>query len=137
MALPSNTSVTIDDSDFNAFSAHVSVSTLQDKVGMPQMGTLQCMINFVVDMHDNNNMPYATLQKLFTLSNGVTRDKIKDIKIVFWTDESHSDALCTYAFKGWIAEFTTGSGGGSNHTLSIRVQPALDEKNFIDLKMGN
>ena len=50
---------------------------------MPKMGSLQCAIVFVVDMHDNENMPYSLLQTLYTLSNGVTTDKIKDIKIVF------------------------------------------------------
>lgn len=137
VAQPSNTTVTIDGSDFNAYSAHVGFSTLQDRFGMPKMGSLQCTIVFVVDMHDNDNMPYTLLQKLYTLSNGVTTDKIKDIKVVFWTDEKQTDALCTYSFKGWISEFSTGSGGSDNHTLSLRLQPALDGKNFIDVQMGN
>jgi hypothetical protein len=137
MALPSNATVTIDGSKFNAMSAHVGISTAHDQLGMPLMGTLQTAIAFVVDMHDNLNMPYATLQKLFNLANIVTKDKIKDVKVEFWADESQADALCTYSFKGWISEFSTGSGGGSNHTLSLRVQPALDQKNFIDLTLGN
>ena len=137
MAQPSNTTVTIDGNTFNALSAHIGISTLHTHNGMPRMGTLQTAIAFVVDMHDNDNMPYATLQKIFTLAQTVTPDKIKDIKIELWQDENQQDALCTYSFKGWISEFSTGSGGGSNHTLSIRVQPALDQQNFIDLKMGN
>ena len=137
MAQPSNTTVTIDGNKFNALSAHVGISTLHNNNGMPRMGTLQSAIVFVVDMHDNTNMPYATLQKIFTLAYVVTPDKIKDIKVELWQDENQQEALCTYAFKGWISEFSTGSGGGANHTLSIRVQPALDQQNFIDLKMGN
>lgn len=137
MAQPSNTTVTIDGSKFNALSAHVGISTLHNQNGMPRMGTLQCAIVFVVDMHDNTNMPYATLQKIFALAYVVTPDKIKDIKVELWQDENQQEALCTYSFKGWISEFSTGSGGGSNHTLSLRVQPALDQQNFIDLQMGN
>jgi hypothetical protein len=81
VAQPSNTTVTIDGNKFNALSAHVGISTLHNHNGMPRMGTLQSAIVFVVDMHDNANMPYATLQKIFTLAYVVTPDKIKDIKV--------------------------------------------------------
>jgi hypothetical protein len=67
------------------------------------------------------------LSKLYDLANLVTRDKIKDIKIEFWTD----------TFRGWISLFSTSSGQGSNHTLKIDLQPELSSKQFIDMKMGN
>lgn len=83
-------------------------------------------------------MSFDTLKKLFDLANIVTREKIKDIKVEFWQDDSQQDALCTYAFKGWISHWSTGSGGdGSNHILSLSIQPALDSKNFVDLRLGN
>ncbi len=137
MAQPSNSTVTIDGNKFNAMAAHVSFATLHDHTGMPMMGSLQCVMQFVVDLHDTENMPYATLNALYTLANGVTRDKVKDVKVEFWTDESQSDAICTYSFKGWVSEFSTGSGGGANHTLNLRVQPLLSDQQYINVEMGN
>jgi hypothetical protein len=128
MSQPSNTTISIDDAKFNAMAAHVSLATVHDEMGMPMMGTTRCAIECMVDMHDNVNLPYSTLQKLFELSNGVTRDKVRSVKIEFWQDESHADALCTYTFQGWISNFVTGSGGGGNHTLSLSIQPALDSR---------
>ncbi len=81
--------------------------------------------------------PYAILNKIYTLANGVTRDKVKDIKIEFWTDESQTDAICTYSFQGWISQFSTGSGGGSNHTLNLSLQPMLQAQQYIKIEMGN
>lgn len=135
MAQPSNATITIDGSKINAMSVSVGLSTRHNDVGMPQMGTLACHINVIVDMH--NNVSYDQLQNLFELAKIVTRDKIKPIKIEFWKDENQQDAICTYSFKGWISEFITSGGGGSNHTLSMNLVPALDSNNFVDLKMGN
>jgi hypothetical protein len=137
MSRPSNTTITIDGAKFNAMTAQVSFATVHDGVGMPMIGTTQCAIECVVDMHDNVNLPYGTLQKLFELSNGVTKDKIKSVKIEFWQDEKQTDALCTYTFQGWISNFATGSGGGGNHTLWLSIQPELDKNNFIKVTMGN
>jgi len=137
MAGPRMTTVTIGGNKFNALSAHFGLATHHDHFGLPQMGTLRCAIDCMVDIHDTMNMPYEAMTKLFQLANIVTKEKIADMKIEFWTDDSQSDALCTYSFKGWISSWNTSSGGGSNHTLSISLQPALDNKNFIDFKMGN
>ncbi len=137
MANPSVSSVTIDGDTFNALSVHVSVSTIHGSVGMPSMGALACSMEVTVDMHDTENMPYATLQKLFNLASTVTRDSIKDIKIQFWTDDSQQNAICTYSYRGWIAHYSTSSGGGSNHTLSLSLQPELDAKQFVNITMGN
>ncbi len=137
MARPSNTTITIDGQKFNAFYANISLSTITDTAGMPMMGSLSCSIQASVDMHDNVNMPFSTLKNLFNLANIVTRDKIKDVKIEFWQDENQQDALCTYTFKGWISHWSTGSGDGSNHILTISIQPALDAQHFVDLRLGN
>ncbi len=137
MARPSNATISVDGNSFNALSTHFSVSSQHSFDGMPQMGTLMSTIDFTVDMHDTENLPYGTLQKLFALASNVTRDAIKDIKISFWTDESQQDAICTYTFRGWISNFTNTSGGGSNHTLHLSLQPALDPKQFVNISMGN
>lgn len=138
MATPSNTTVTIDGLKFNAYSANVSLATSADASGMPGMGTLSCGVQVAVDMHDTLNMPFSTLKRLYELASVVTRDKIKPIKIEYWQDESQQDALCVYSFKGWISNWSTGSGGsGSNHVLHLSLQPALDTQNFVDLQLSN
>ena len=136
MANPSVSSVTIDGDTFDALSTHFSVSSMHG-AGMPQMGTLVWAIEVTVDMHDTDNMPYATLQKLFKLSSTVTQESVKDIKIQFWTDESQQNAICTYSFQGSIIHFSNSSGNGGNHTLNLSLQPQLDSKQFVNMTMGN
>ena len=101
------------------------------------MGSVRFVADITVDLHDNAAITFATINGLFGLANGVTRDKIKPIKIEFWTDEHKQDAILTYSFNGWISSFTTTSGTGSNHELHLQVQPELDSKNFLNLVMGN
>jgi hypothetical protein len=138
MPQPSITTVTIDGNKFNALSAGVSLATGSDQAGMPQMGSLNCAIDVVVDVHDNQNMPFSTLKALFDLANVVTRDKIKDVKIEFWQDDSKKDVICAYSFKGWISHFHTGSGGPTtNNILTMSIQPAINSQNFTDLRISN
>ncbi|HLW83630.1 MAG TPA: hypothetical protein VKR60_00365 [Candidatus Sulfotelmatobacter sp.] len=139
MAQPAITTVTVDGQKFNALSASVSFATASDQSGMPQMGSLSCGIDVVVDIHDNQNMPFGTLKKLFELANVVTRDKIKDMKIEYWQDEKQQDAICSYAFKGWISHWHTSSGGNgsTNHVLSMSLQPAINSQNFSELRISN
>jgi len=138
MASPSVTTVTIDGDKFDALSASVSFSTASDNAGMPMMGSFNSSIEIIVDLHDNKNMPFSTVKKLFELSKVVTKDKIKDVKIEFWQDENRQDVLCSYAFKGWISHWHNGSGGnGTNHTLSMSLQPAIDQSNYNDLRISN
>jgi hypothetical protein len=123
------------------------------------MGSLVTNIRVLVDFHDDTNMPHATLKKLFDLANVVTREKIKDMKIEFWKDDSKQDALCAYAFKGWISRFETSNpapeavpaamaahaGGGVapsplstiNHLLVLDLEPVLNQQNFKEITMSN
>lgn len=153
MAAPYRSTVTIDGNKFDAASTSVAISTLTDRAGMPEMGSLTAAIRVWVDFHDDKNMPNGTLTKLFGLANVVSRDKIKDMKIEFWQDDSKQNALCSYKFKGWISRFETANpmpttspqSGGSdtspystiNHLLVLDLQPALNQQNFSDLSMGN
>ncbi|RZU29689.1 hypothetical protein [Edaphobacter modestus] len=137
MPHPSNATVTIDGNKFNAVSAHVGIDTHHDHNGLPRMGVLRCSISCVVDIHDTVNIPFATLQSLFSYANIVTIEKIKDMKVEFWQDEKQQEAICTYTFRGWISGFHTSGGGGSNHVLHLKLHPALDQKQYIDIKMGN
>jgi len=136
MANPSVSSITIDGERFNALSVHFGVSAAHS-VGMPAMGSLVYSIEVSVDMHDTRNMPFVTLQKLYKLASTVTKDSIKPIKIEFWSDDSQTDAICTYSFNGWISHFGNSSGSGANHTLTLSLQPTLDEKQFVNMTMGN
>lgn len=138
---PYRTTVTVDGTKFDAVAVVVAFQTDKDRAGMPQMGSLHTDIRVWVDFHDDTNLPHAALKKLFGLSNVVTRDKIKDIKIEFWKDDSHQDALCSYSFKGWISAFHTCNPGGKdeqiNHLLVLDVEPALNQQNFKDVSMSN
>jgi hypothetical protein len=129
------TSVTIDGDTFGAISTRFDVATRHDGSGMPLMGSQSIGIQVVIDMHDDGNLPFSMVQKLFELSHEITREKIKNIKIVYWKDESHQDALSTFSFQGWISHFNITSG--QNHTLTLSLQPALDSKQFVKLDHGN
>ena len=144
MSTPNRCTVTIDGTKIPAVSATVTASTPKDSSGMPQMGGMQTNITVMVDMHDDNAVPNSTLQKLFTLANVATRDKIKDMKIEYWKDDSMQDALASWSFKGWISRFqtsnpvaTTQNGGGLNHILIMDLEPANNSQNIKDLKFGN
>jgi hypothetical protein len=138
MAQPCVTTVTIDGTSFDAFSVNIGLSTSSDGSGMPVMGSLNTAISVQVDMHDDINVPFSTVKKLFDLANVVTRDKIKNIKVELWKDESRQDALASYSFKGWISNLFTASGGAdANHTLTMSLQPAMNQQNFSDLRISN
>ena len=145
MAAPFRSTVTIDGSKFDAVSTSVSFSTTKDRAGMPEMGSLVTLIRVWVDFHDDTNMPHATLKKLFELSNVVTRDKVKDVKIEFWKDDAKQDALCSYSFKGWISRFETSNptvgaedgGPQINHLLYMELDPVLNQQHFKEIKMSN
>jgi len=100
------------------------------------MGTIVSSISLTVDIHDKQNMPFTTLQQIFSLANGVIRSKIKLIRIEYWVDESQQDAICVYQFDGWISNFSTSSGATSDHLLNLTLQSIIDSKNFIDIKMS-
>lgn len=136
MASPTVTSITIDGDTFNALSAHFSVAAMHD-IGMPLMGSLTWGIEATIDMHDTENMPFATLQKLFKLASTVTQESVKDIKVQFWADDGRTDAICTYSFQGWISHFSNSSGSGGNHLLTLSFQPKLDANQYADITMGN
>jgi len=144
MPSPYRSTVTVDGTKFNAVSVVVAFQTDKDRAGMPQMGSLHTDIRIWVDFHDDTNLPHAALKKLFNLSNVVTRDKVKDMKIEFWKDDSQQDALCSYSFKGWISSFQTcnpvpdsADRDQINHLLVLRLEPSMNQQNFQDISMSN
>jgi hypothetical protein len=154
MASPYRCTVTIDGTKFGAVSTSVQFSTDKDRSGTPQMGSLSTIIRVWADFHDDQNLPFSSIKKLFELANVVTLDKIKPIKIEFWKDDSHQDALCSYSFNGWVKRFETtnpidladdndtsehfqGIAPELNHMMVLDLEPALNQKNFKEIKMSN
>ena len=121
----------------NAIATNFGIMTEHDGRGMPMMGSVTCVIDVHVDVNDTVNMPFTTLRALFDMANVVTRDKIKDVKIDFWLDDSRSDVVCSYAFQGWISHFNVSSSGEANHVLTMSLQPALAANQFMKLDMSN
>jgi hypothetical protein len=137
MPEPCNTTVTFDGQKFNAHSSSFVVGTHHDGTGMPMMGTTQCAINVVVDIHDDQNVPFSVFKNLFDHSHSMTKDKIKDIKLEFWKDESKHDVVCSFTFRGWISRFAVMGGDGGNHELALSLQPALGKQQFVEFAVGN
>jgi hypothetical protein len=137
MAQPSNATVQVDGKRFNAFSAHVGVETSHDYAGVPALGRPTYSINCSVDVHDTENVPFDTLKHLFDLANAVTREKIVDMKVEFWTDESQTDVICSYIFRGWISAFHNTGGAGGNHMLNLTFTLELDAQQYVKIEMGN
>jgi hypothetical protein len=155
MATPYRCTVTIDGTKFGAVSTSVQFSTDKDRAGVPQMGSLNTAIRVWADFHDDQNLPFSTMKKIFDLANVVTQDKIKAMKIEFWKDDSRQDALCSYNFNGWIRRFETTNPieltgldkelqdqlrsltPDMNHVLVLDLEPAMNQKNFKEIRMSN
>ena len=155
MATPYRCTVTIDGTKFGAISTNVQFTTDKDRSGVPQMGSLSTVIRVWADFHDDQNLPFSAIKKMFDLANVVTNDKIKPMKIEFWKDETRQDALCSYSFNGWVRRFETTNPIGLdgldeevksqfrsitpdlNHVLVLDLEPAMNQQNFKDIKMSN
>lgn len=158
MANPYRTTVTIDGQKFQAVSTSVKFNTAKDRAGVAQMGSLSTKIRVWADLHDDQNLPFSTVKHLFDLSNVVTRDKIKAVKIEFWKDDSQQDALLSYSFNGWIRRFETsnpldflprsqsvstedslteGTAPSLNHMMVLDIEPSLNQQNFQSVKLSN
>jgi hypothetical protein len=146
MAQPSIASVSIGSSTFNAIGVHFGMGTVNDGMsGMPTMGSLNCAIAVIVNLNDQVNVPFATLNTLFQLAYGVTHDKIQDVVLSFWADDAKQDVICTYTFRGWISNYVTATGSSqngqdgnaTNHILTLTLQPELDAKQAVKIQLGN
>ena len=153
--MPYRCTVTIDGTKFGAVSTSVQFSTEKDRSGVPQMGSLSTAIRVWADFHDDQNLPFSAVKKMFDLANVVTKDKIKPMKIEFWKDDSRQDALCSYSFNGWIRRFETTNPielttmdkemeaqfrsltPDLNHVLVLDLEPAMNQQNYKDIKMSN
>ena len=132
-----NTTVTIDGSEFCAYTGQVGFAALSDSSGLPNMGTLGCTMEFSADMHDTTALRFEVVRKLFQMSTSVSGDKVKPIKIEFWADDNHDDSLCSLSFNGWISSWTVSTGGDTNRVLSITIQPMVEKNNYYNITIGN
>ena len=155
MAMPYRCTVTIDGTKFGAVSTSVQFSTEKDRSGVPQMGSLSTAFRVWADFHDDKNLPFSAVKKMFDLANVVTKDKIKPMKIEFWKDDSRQDALCSYSFNGWVRRFETTNPveltamdkemeaqfrsltPDLNHVLVLDLEPSMNQQNFKEIKMTN
>lgn len=147
-AQPSNTTCTIGGNSFDALEIMFALETTPDHSGMPQMGSLQSIIRVVVDISDDQNVPYGTLSSLFQSANVATQQSIQDCKLEYWADDSKQNALCSVKFKGWISGFQTVNPSGSlndvssqgqviNQMLILDLQPSLNQNNFPSFTFSN
>lgn len=146
MSSPNIATVKIGANSFRAVGVHFGVSTLNNgHPGMPMMGSTSCSILVMVDMNDQTNLPFDMLKSLFELSYAVTRDKIQDIQLTFWSDDNAENVICSYKLRGWISDYTTTTGFGNssaaatgvNHILTLTLQPELDANQFVKIQLGN
>ena len=141
--MPGRVSVTVDGTKFNAVEAAYSMATQKDPAGMPVLQTLNTSVFVRVDLNDDKNAPYDTIKKLFELGNVPNREKLKEIKVEFWKDDTMKDVICAYAFKGWISIFRTtntghnGAAGGYNHVLELELTPIINKENHQEVKISN
>ena len=134
---PYSAIISIDALKVDAFSTLSGISAVSDGTGMPLMGSMASTFEFSIDVHNQDVIPFTTVKTLFELCNQPTKDKIKDIKIEYWKNDEHDGAIISLAFKGWISSWTISSGGGSNHILSITLQPQLDKSQYLNVQIGN
>jgi hypothetical protein len=136
-AHPSNASVTIDGLIINCFSTMAGIASVADYTGMPNIGSMTANLEFSCDIHDQKAVPFDTVRKLYNLCLLPTKDKVKDVKIEFWTDDARSDVILSLTLKGWLSSWNVSSGGGKNHVLSFTVQPQLSKDQYIEMTVGN
>lgn len=119
-----------------------SMHTAKDPSGMPMMQTLNTTVQVRIDLHDDKNIKFQTLKKLFDLSNVATREKIKDFKLECWNDDSKQNVICSFKCKAWISSFrVTNVGSDSNATfnniLEIDFEPVHNQANYQEITLGN
>jgi hypothetical protein len=144
MATPSNATCTIGGKSFDAVEIKMVLLTPPDRSGMPTMGSLQSRVRVIVDISDTTNMPFGTLNQLFTWANVATNANVQDIKLEYWQDDSKQNALCSVKFKGWISGFQTvnpvaapGQTDVINDVLVLDLQPQLNQSNQPSYTLSN
>jgi hypothetical protein len=134
--------LTFDGEKIDVVEAIFAMHTAADPSGMPMMQTLNTTVQCRIDLHDTQNVKFQTLKKLFDLSNVATREKIKDMKIELWNDDSKKDVICSFKCKAWISSFRVSNIGGDtgatyNNVLDIELRPVHNQANYQEITLGN
>lgn len=141
----------IGDLKFDVIGAHFGVQTQSNGYpGVPNLPSIGTSIVVLVNLNDQLNLPFAALRQLYAWSCDVSKEKIKDMVLTFWSDDSADNVICRYTFRGWISSYSTtsgesrgatgGTGGvssGLNHLLTLAIQPELDSNAFLKVELGN
>jgi hypothetical protein len=137
--MPFRANLSFDGTAVSVVSADFSMTTSSDPAGMPMMQTLVTSVSVSIDLHDDKNIPFQTLKKFFDLSNVATREKIKDLKLEFWKDDSKKDVICSFKCKAWISFFHVSNTGGTtyNNVLNIVFTPVHNQANYQEIQLGN
>jgi hypothetical protein len=134
--------LTFDGEKIDVVEAVFAMHTAADPSGMPMMQTLNTTVQCRIDLHDIQNIKFQTLKKLFDLSNVATREKIKEMKIELWNDDSKKDVICSFKCKAWISSFRVSNIGGDtgatyNNVLDIELRPVHNQANYQEITLGN
>jgi hypothetical protein len=134
--------LTFDGEKIDVVEAVFAMHTAADPSGMPMMQTLNTTVQCRIDLHDTQNAKFQTLKKLFDLSNVATREKIKDMKIELWDDDSKQNVICSFKCKAWISSFRVSNIGGDtgatyNNVLDIELRPVHNQANYQEITLGN
>lgn len=133
----SNSSVTIDGLVVNTFSTLAGIAAATDASGALSATAMNATLEFSVDIHDQSAVPFTTVRALYDLCHSPGEDKIKPIKVQFWTDENRQSSILSLSFRGRVTSWMISSGGGTNHVLSFALQPEVDTAGSIAMQIGS
>lgn len=144
--------VTVDGQKFNAIEAVFSMATQNDAAGMPVNQTLTSRLSVWLDVFDDKNIPFSTIQKLFELGNVPDRSKIKDVKVEYWKDDTMQDVISAYKCKAWLGKFEhynpvlslpshplmqDAAGRSYNQIIHIQFVPVINKENHQEVTISN
>ncbi len=150
MALPWGCTVTFLEHRFNAFAATMAF-THTSQSGFPDhgFGRPKSDLRFYADMHDTENLPFATLDAFLRACLHPTHETTSEAKVEYWQDEKQQDALITFSFAAWAAEVSFGTmvpkeavtfgkqPENLNHVFHLRLAPVPTEDHYLAINTGN
>jgi hypothetical protein len=113
---------------FNSNNVSLSMNTHRDSTGLPILQNLQTTVSVQVDLYDRENLKFDDLKALFDMAKLPTGANVKDVEIYFWADDTATNVVCSYHFKGWITRYETYTAPGSNGILALELCPIINQK---------
>jgi hypothetical protein len=127
----------------DAIDGCVDVCSPSTEHGIPRMEAPVVVARCRFDLDDEKNIDNQKIQQLYELSTEQRKkDRIKKMKLEFWTDLSQEEATVSYEFNGWISGLKTANeekadGTGRNHYLKCELTMDRTEGNFRAFRVGN